>query len=229
MEKKKAIPVLLFLIAACFVVLFLIGGDEFGDPNYVYTEPEKERILTEEERIRGWYEYEASQEALETPIYEDGKIEHPDGSHEGLDSIKSSKKKGKKPSTTYVAKKQVSEKEFACLARNIYHEAGVETMHGKMAVGTVTMNRLTDGRWGNTICKVVFAKAQFSWTLSEAKRQETPTGKLWLESVEAAKRILAGERTFSKNVTHYHAHYVSPKWADKMKLVSVIDTHIFYR
>lgn len=231
MEKKFKILVAAGLIVIFFLLFVIMpGGDEFGDTTFIYTEPEKELVLTPEERRRGWEEYEAAEEALKTPIYEDGKTEHPDGSHEGLGShAPSSKKKTSKQYVIRKPNKQVSDVEFACLARNIYHEAGIESMRGKMAVGTVTMNRLEDGRWGNTICKVVFSKAQFSWTLSQEKRQEVPSGKLWLESVAAAKRILAGERTLAKNVTHYHAHYVAPKWADKMSLVNVIDTHIFYR
>ena len=53
-----------------------------------------------------------------------------------------------------------------CLARNIYHEAGVEPTVGKYAVAQVTLNRLKDGRWGRDICSVVYSKAQFSWTLN---------------------------------------------------------------
>jgi spore germination cell wall hydrolase CwlJ-like protein len=49
-------------------------------------------------------------------------------------------------------------KEFDCLARNIFFEAGSEPEEGKVAVGLVTINRTTDGRFRNTICGVVDQK-----------------------------------------------------------------------
>ena len=49
-------------------------------------------------------------------------------------------------------------KEFECLARNIFFEAGNEPEEGKVAVGIVTINRTTDGRFRNTICGVVDQK-----------------------------------------------------------------------
>jgi hypothetical protein len=52
----------------------------------------------------------------------------------------------------------VSMKEFNCLARNIFFEAGGEPEEGKIAVGLVTINRSTDGRFKDTICGVVDQK-----------------------------------------------------------------------
>jgi spore germination cell wall hydrolase CwlJ-like protein len=52
----------------------------------------------------------------------------------------------------------VSMKEFNCLARNIFFEAGNEPEEGKVAVGLVTINRTTDGRFSKTICGVVDQK-----------------------------------------------------------------------
>lgn len=51
-----------------------------------------------------------------------------------------------------------------CLARNIEGEAGGEPLLGKIAVAHVTMNRLKDGRFGRSVCEVVFADNQFHWT-----------------------------------------------------------------
>ena len=49
-----------------------------------------------------------------------------------------------------------TEKDHECLAKNIYYEAGIENEHGKYAVAQVTINRLKSGRWGDTVCKVVY-------------------------------------------------------------------------
>jgi len=52
----------------------------------------------------------------------------------------------------------VNPKELACLARNIFFEAGSEPEEGKVAVGLVTLNRAQDGRFAKTICGVVEQK-----------------------------------------------------------------------
>jgi len=53
---------------------------------------------------------------------------------------------------------QVDKKEYACLARNIFFEAGNEPEEGKVAVGIVTLNRVSDGRFSNSVCGVVDQK-----------------------------------------------------------------------
>ena len=118
-----------------------------------------------------------------------------------------------------------------CLAKNIYHEAGVESQQGKFAVAQVTLNRLRDGRWGKTVCKVVYAKAQFSWTLYAKKRSETPKGPLWTESHSVALAVLEkGYRVPSlRNATYYHADYIrTPSWAKSVAKIQQIGRHIFY-
>jgi spore germination cell wall hydrolase CwlJ-like protein len=127
-------------------------------------------------------------------------------------------------------KLSLSQKEIDCLSKNIYHEAGVESISGKIAVAQVTHNRLLSGRWGRDICSVVYAKAQFSWTLDRQKRTEQPKGQLWLESQQAARKFITGLRV--KNLersTHYHADYIEiPRWAVSTKIVHKIGQHVFY-
>ena len=121
--------------------------------------------------------------------------------------------------------------DFNCLAKNIYHEAGVESKRGKFAVAQVTLNRLREGRYGNTICKVVHAKAQFSWTLYEKKRNENPKGPLWDESRAVAVDVLErGMRVPSlESATYYHADYIKkPLWAKSVAKIQQIERHIFY-
>jgi spore germination cell wall hydrolase CwlJ-like protein len=49
----------------------------------------------------------------------------------------------------------ITSKDEDCLARNIYYEAASEPEEGKVAVGMVTINRVKDGRFANSICGVV--------------------------------------------------------------------------
>lgn len=115
-----------------------------------------------------------------------------------------------------------------CLTRNIYYEAGVESSVGKFAVAHVTVNRLKAGYWGNSICKVVYAKKQFSWTL--AKKLPRPNSKLWAESEEVARKVLAGHRVRGLTRSlYYHAIYIrDPKWVDLKHEAGQIGQHVFY-
>jgi spore germination cell wall hydrolase CwlJ-like protein len=121
--------------------------------------------------------------------------------------------------------------EFDCLAKNIYHEAGVESKEGKFAVAQVTLNRLREGRWGKDICKVVYAKSQFSWTLYAKKRNEVPKGLLWEQSKAVALAVLdEGMRVPSlESATYYHADYIkTPIWARTVVHIKQVGQHIFY-
>ena len=125
----------------------------------------------------------------------------------------------------------LSSKELDCLAKNIYHEAGVEDRAGKIAVAQVTLNRLKEGRWGNNVCSVVYAKAQFSWTLDKKKRNQVPQGLLWEQSRAVALEFQRGTRVKGlEDSTHYHADYIrNPNWTKAKQVAKQIGQHIFYR
>ena len=125
----------------------------------------------------------------------------------------------------------MSAKELDCLARNIYYEAGVEDRAGKIAVAQVTVNRLKEGRWGKDICKVVYAKAQFSWTLDKSKRNQVPKGELWEQSRQVAMEFQRGVRVKGlEDSQFYHADYIrDPNWAKAKVVVKQIGQHIFYK
>jgi len=114
-----------------------------------------------------------------------------------------------------------------CLAKNIYYEAGIEPIEGKYAVAQVTLNRLSSKRWGTSICKVVHAPKQFSWTLR--RHHERPRGAAWEDSQRVAAHMLAGKRVRPLlSAQHYHADYVRPKWAARVAKIQQIGRHIFY-
>lgn len=136
-----------------------------------------------------------------------------------------------KPIRVYVPKRHLNKAELYCLAKNIYHEAGVEDYEGKIAVGQVTFNRVDHKRWGNTVCKVVYERKQFSWTNSAKLRKEQPKGPLWEESKRAALAVMNGERIPGLEVAlFYHTDYIrSPAWASPVHELAQIGSHIFYK
>lgn len=120
-------------------------------------------------------------------------------------------------------------KDLQCLARNIFFEAGSESMLGKIAVGQVTVNRVKLGHWGETVCEVVHAKDQFSWTNREDQAIDLDSIN-YRDSLVAAKRVLAERKRLRilRSALFYHADYVRPTWADKDQKIAKIGTHVFY-
>ena len=120
--------------------------------------------------------------------------------------------------------------DYFCLAKNIFHEAGSEPTVGKYAVAQVTLNRMADRRYPDTVCSVVFQHKQFSWANNHSKRWTTPTGPAWEESKRIAREVLEqGKRVKGlDDALFYHATYVRPVWARTKDRVTRIGLHIFY-
>lgn len=118
----------------------------------------------------------------------------------------------------------VPQSDLNCLIKNIYKEASGEPFKGKLAVGVVTLNRLFSGKYGNTICKVVYYPGQFSWT----KESGTKINKdKWQESLLAATMVLEDHKVLGEfNATHFHNKTVKPNWG--LKRIAVIGNHTFY-
>jgi spore germination cell wall hydrolase CwlJ-like protein len=120
-------------------------------------------------------------------------------------------------------------KDIVCLANNVYFEAANEPMLGKIAVAQVTINRVKNGHWGDTICDVVHAKDQFSWTNRDKHKIER-TSEQYRDSVLAAEKILSNRQRLRalRHALFYHADYVQPNWADRSQRVGKIGAHVFY-
>ena len=132
--------------------------------------------------------------------------------------------------------------EIQCLALNIYHEARGESQQGKLAVATVTMNRLRSPDYPDNVCSVVYQKGwngrdkrfigEFSWTQDEITDiPENDTA--WLNALNIA-RDAYNDRSNKisakvKDALFYHADYVSPYWARKKIKIAKIGRHIFYK
>lgn len=132
---------------------------------------------------------------------------------------------------------QVREKQLACLAKNIYHEAGSEPFEGKVAIAQVTINRANSGQFSGDICKVVYQKnifyekvlCQFSWVCDRVSASKPKHGSIYDESMEVAKKVLLeGFRLPSlHDALYFHADYINPGW--KKTKVAHIGRHIFYK
>ena len=125
--------------------------------------------------------------------------------------------------------------ETECLAKNIYFEANLESAEGKLAVATVTMNRVKSGLFPHTVCGVVLDQSskgcQFSW-VCDGKTDIVRNRHDYMESIELAEEVLLSNRRsriISSDVMYYHANYVEPKWAKTMKFMATIGAHLFYR
>lgn len=85
--------------------------------------------------------------------------------------------------------------EMLCLALNIYHEIRGGTPRDQWAVGYVTMNRTKHRVFkSSSICGIVWAKGQFSWT-RWATRAQLPTSQAaWTECQRKAVLLINGEK-----------------------------------
>jgi N-acetylmuramoyl-L-alanine amidase len=117
--------------------------------------------------------------------------------------------------------------DIECLAKNIYHEARGEPFHGQVAVALVTVNRLSSGLFQNTVCNVVYANSQFSWTLD--KHKKIRDRKAWASAVEIATAVLS-RKIYNPDFTavYFHAKQVQPKWSKTKTIIARIGNHIFY-
>jgi spore germination cell wall hydrolase CwlJ-like protein len=134
--------------------------------------------------------------------------------------------------------------ELDCLAKNIYFEARGEPLSGKVAVANVTLNRVSDSRFPDTVCGVVkqakYYKnwkgnlvprrhaCQFSW-FCDGKADDPLDISAYRDAHRIAKIVMSGYIDITNGSLFYHNHSVDPHWTKSMSLVKVIGAHNFYR
>ncbi len=129
----------------------------------------------------------------------------------------------------------LSPKDESCLADAIYFEARGEPETGQEAVAQVILNRATSGKYPKSVCGVVYQgqskrnACQFSFAC-DGKPETKKERKAWDRAKSIAKAMAKGGKQVSslETATHYHATYVKPRWASKMKKLSTIGGHVFY-
>lgn len=130
------------------------------------------------------------------------------------------------------------QKELTCLTQAIYYEARSEAYSGRLGVAEVVLNRVSDRRYPSSVCGVVFqgpqdknkkGGCQFSFTC-DGSLATRPKGRAWEDAGRlAAQAMLGFGRDLTNEATHYHADYVDPVWAARLKRTVQIGRHIFYR
>jgi spore germination cell wall hydrolase CwlJ-like protein len=122
-----------------------------------------------------------------------------------------------------------TDKDVFCLAKNIYHESRGEPTIGKYAVAQVTINRVNNPKFKDTVCGVVYEPKQFSWANNKKTRTHIPKGDAWRESITIAEKVLNGVRINGMdNALFFHSTSVNPRWRG-FKKISTFGRHIFYR
>ena len=114
------------------------------------------------------------------------------------------------------------------LALNMYHEARGEGHDAMQLVGEVTLNRVQNQHFPDSVCGVVYQRKQFSWTY--LKKDHTPHNEeVWQISMSIAKGLLDGSlEPLGTKATHYHSTSVRPYWARAYDRVGMYGGHIFY-
>ncbi len=118
-----------------------------------------------------------------------------------------------------------------CLAENIYFEARGESRLGQLAVAWVTLNRVNNDNFPDSICGVVWEDGQFSWT-NDGKSDEPTDIDAWIDAQSIAWQVYYshGEQFDpTDGATMFHATYVKPKWRHDFEQTSRIDNHVFYK
>ena len=125
--------------------------------------------------------------------------------------------------------------QIACMAKNIYYEAGGEAMPGQAAVARVVLNRVNHG-FAETPCKVIYQKTivnknvmcQFSW-VCEDKRDPNKSSTRYQQALQVAYDVMVFDmykHVVPKSTLFFHSIHVDPLWPYKQ--VAKIGNHIFY-
>ena len=159
-----------------------------------------------------------------------------------VDSIEQSKQelKLKQELIAQLEREDVWMKQISCLARNVYYEARGESLEGQKAVALVTLNRVENSMFPDTICGVVNerktvkgrTKCQFSWRC-ESHTNPKKAVRQSHESYQAALSAILEYETLTttlvtKDTLFFHAKHVRPFWRKVKQRLTRIDNHIFY-
>ena len=124
---------------------------------------------------------------------------------------------------------QSLELDVACYATAVYHEVNTRTLEEKVGVINVIRNRVRDGRWGNSVCSVVYASGQLIGVTDEShlpvnERAYLETKLLVIDTIVHRKHANP-----VANSLYFHDDSIPPKkeWFGKKKKTH-IGRMVFY-
>lgn len=111
-----------------------------------------------------------------------------------------------------------TEEELDLISRVIMHEAGWEPFEGKLAVGSVIMNRVHDGQFPDSVYDVIYQPNQFAGATNATPNED---------SIVAARLVLEGANVVP-GAFFFNGKGI-PCWASQNKAqLYVIGNHAFY-
>lgn len=130
---------------------------------------------------------------------------------------------------------KIDVKQIQCMAKNIFYEAGSESIKGQAAVARVVMNRVAHG-FASTPCAVIYQTAvvneskvcQFSW-VCEGKREPNKNNTQYKIAQQVAYDVMVHDKykeVVPKSVLFFHNLSVTPLWPYAEALT--IGNHVFY-
>lgn len=120
------------------------------------------------------------------------------------------------------------ELDIACYATAVYHEVNTRSLEEKVGVINVIRNRLRSGRWGRSVCSVVYSNNQFA---VQDETHHPVNERAYLET----KLLVINTIVFNKHTNpvadalYFHDDSISPKkeWFGKRKKTH-IGRMVFY-
>lgn len=126
-------------------------------------------------------------------------------------------------------------KQLQCMSKNIFYEAGSESILGQAAVARVVMNRIQHG-FAKTPCAVIYQATtideskvcQFSW-VCQGKGEPNKNNQRYLVAQQVAYDVMVHDKykdVIPKSILFFHNLTVTPLWpyAEALR----IGNHIFY-
>jgi spore germination cell wall hydrolase CwlJ-like protein len=120
------------------------------------------------------------------------------------------------------------ELDLACYSSAVYAEVNTRSLEEKLGVINVIRNRVKSGKWGHSVCSVVYASGQFA---VQDERQQPVNEKAYLKT----KLLVLDTIVFKKypnpvaNSLYFHDDSIPPKkeWYGRKKVVH-IKRMVFY-
>lgn len=118
----------------------------------------------------------------------------------------------------------------------VFHEAGNQSLKGKMATIEVVQNRVKSSQYKDSACSVIKQPAQFSWVNSSNRalnkipnKAKASKGamKQWEDSQAAVKKYLSSPTNYTKGAKYFNTLKLGVRYKTTVKPVR-IGNHVFY-